>query len=84
MKMFGFHFRRLAGWERLNRFCRMGTLDEDGTRRICGRLATIEFEGTRAARSGQQRTERIDYCDTHGNYVAKLYRARIEASDEAA
>ena len=59
MKMFAYHFRRLAPWERIDRWCRLASKDEDGTFRICGRPAVIEFEGTRATRSGQETSERL-------------------------
>ena len=84
MKMFAYHFRHLAGWERVDRWCRMATENDAGAFQICGHPAVIQFEGTRAATRGQERSERLDYCETHGAHVAALYGARIEAGDEAA
>lgn len=85
MKMFGFHFRRLAPSERMDRWCRWTTLmNEKGAPELCGRPAVIQFEGTRCARRGEVKTERLDYCQTHGEHVARLYGARIGAIDDAA
>jgi len=83
MKMSAYRFRKLAGWERIDRWCRLASMAEDRTLQICGRLAVIEFEGIRPARRGQEKAVRIDYCQTHGEHVASLYGARIGAPDEA-
>jgi hypothetical protein len=82
MKMFAYHFRRLAPWERNGEVCRMAKFTDKGPIELCGRLAVIEFKGLRAARRGEERAECLDYCETHGNAVAELYGARIEAPDE--
>lgn len=84
MKMFAYHFRKLAAGERIGRRCRMATPGEKrGTLRICGRPAVIAFTGLRAVWRGQEKAERIEYCQTHGETVARLYGARVEAPDEA-
>ena len=81
MKMFAFHFRHLKPWERQGRYCRMTKFSDAGPLELCGRPAVIEFKGVRAARRGEERAERLAYCEKHGAAVARLYGARIEASD---
>jgi hypothetical protein len=84
MKGFSYHFRRLKVWERDGLACRISTFGEDGHLKACGRSAVIEFRGVQAVSRGPEKVDRLTYCETHGAAVARLYGARIEASDDAA
>jgi hypothetical protein len=44
----------------------------------------IEFRGVQSVSRGPEKVDRLTYCETHGAAVARLYGARIEASDDAA